>query len=436
MSQASLPSGMEEGCLRDKCDTHDAGPFDRISQPNQERLTNEEDGLIGSDNAPLKGEFCLYFTAEDPSRPLRYHKRFHPITSDEAQYGLHCIVCNSLQSLPSQCRGLAFVHLDEEGVWRLKFVEKLDVKNDKLTFVSMDSEYSILPTATTVRATDFFVRQTVHFVNIYTTKIDYRERFDCLAKLSKYYSQGKFMGGKFDNRMCLEASTTPSKALLKNDINYIFEPRSNKRKRLASKGSLKIKSNHTQNSRKFITIYLKKTRAPSGMDGALAFNKPKHCVVVPSPVIVSEGKRNVSRPMLSLVKGELYLEERHHYIYPVSKLGSLHNKSASEVVTILEKETAENDDCRRFSLFEITHKKPLRFSMVDDQCFERLRSRMSGNVFTIGDNEYIFCIDNRAAQLIEGTFEIVMCAALNLLPLTQITILSTTCRCCCIYLVY
>lgn len=59
MSQASLPLGTVAGYPGDICATHDAGPSDRISQPNQTTPISEENCCLEEAKlAPTKGEYA------------------------------------------------------------------------------------------------------------------------------------------------------------------------------------------------------------------------------------------------------------------------------------------------------------------------------------------------------------------------------------------
>lgn len=400
MSQASLPLGTVAGSQGDIRATRDAGPSDRISQPNLRPRGPEQHGFEEDmeEEGPQSGEYGEIFVGTDPSKPFEYVKTYKPVLFDNTHHGLYCLVCNSLQSLPSQCRGFAFMHLEEDD-WRLSFIVKLDKQNDQLTYVDMNFDFSLRTTSKTVDATNFFVSQRLHFVNIHTTIMKYREKFDSLATFGVFDSGKTFMDGRFDGQLCLEAGLSPTSVLLKNDAKH-YTPRPQNRKRKRSKTPKMVKA--TSAGRKTVTIYVNTSRCKTGMDGVSLKEKSKQSVVVPSP-LVSANPDNPSRPWKVIIPGKLHLNKRRHYIYPSSKLHKLHNKSALEVLNLLEEEAANNEHCQHFSLFEITNKVPIRFSLIDQESFQILRDKKPEQSFTLGENEYLWRFDERASQLIEGT---------------------------------
>ncbi|CAJ1938156.1 unnamed protein product, partial [Cylindrotheca closterium] len=392
------------------------GCYSRRAPPFLSPSTTDADAPEGKVTQLEEPKVCGevdYFFGYDAHKTFTLNTISRPINVQDASKGWHCLETKSLQRLPRQCRGLAFMFRDNHRStsWKLGFILKLKSDQNRLWYTRILEDGSISD-AQSLAAEELLLGDNIRFVNVYTVGLRTCSQPDfdscCIVSADGY----------------LEVRTQPTILYYKNDAKNLFEPsqtrlsnkRSNLHKRLRvsqvqttlkkqqrTNKKLKESKEHKQEpktgaTQNIITIFSRASRVPSGMDAVEGSNLKKLLIANPN---------RKGRKRKSLIPRVLYLTETEHYVIAPGIIGKeLNNQTAKKISEKLKqtgKLSLKKGSYQCIYLMEVSTTKPLRFSIVDDATFDCLcQEGQPEQCFKAGENEYLWRYDQRSSLDVEG----------------------------------
>jgi len=333
-----------------------------------------------------KGVYFFCARPEEDGQFQRYETE-EGLNVSTLKDGAYCLLCRSLQEVPSQGRGLAFMRLDSQQKWRLCILNKFDVDHDTISYFDLahqqgkDAPTEMPKQLRTLKLSSDLSSGSLAFVNLHFHNVSSLNlKFDFPAKMSK------------DSGL-LESTISPTRIFAMSDAEHFMKP---KKFRHSKKRNRVDNQKWIQNtpSKSVITIFCLKG-STTGMDSIKKnrqYTDQKY-LLVPSP-FAKDPKWIVNRCFS--------VRERKHYLVPAQCLRALHNLSREDASLLLESYLEEYELSLTVTLMEVFSARPVRFSLVEEQEFLSLQQQKKLTRFEACGNGYLLSCNNDADCSLPG----------------------------------
>jgi len=323
----------------------------------------------GDGNVSFSG-VGVYFSCSKPDCLFRRHETEEGLNVSALEDGVYCLLCRSLQEVPSQGRGLAFMLMDSQQTWRLCVLMKFDLDDDIITYVDLSQEGKdgLAEMPKQLRRFDLsshLSRGSIVLVNLHFHNVPWTFKVDHPAAIC---------GGYLENRI------SPTRIFAMNDAQHFKMP---KKLRLLQKRNRVDHTKWTQrpSSKSVITIFCSK-ESRTAMDSItkkLEHSEEKY-LLVSSPI---------AKDPKWIVNHRFSVRERKHYLVPAQCLRALNKRSREEVSSVLESLLERYEDSVAVNLMDVFSARPVRFCIVEQQEFHSLQQQKKFTRFEACGNRYL-----------------------------------------------